>query len=105
MGGDLAPSLGGTEKNSREKFPNDLFRKEFTSFNAQKFLMTFFLKYGNITVDPFPDQKLLTTQNSSGRPFSVSSFFASHPITVLLEIFRGTDAWAEFGGDRPANTP
>ena len=67
--------------------------------------MTFFLKYGNITVDPFPDQKLLTTQNSSGRPFSVSSFFASHPITVLLEIFRGTDAWAEFGGDRPANTP
>ena len=41
MDGDLAPSLGGQKKISRDKFSNDLFRKNFP-FWRRKFLMTIF---------------------------------------------------------------
>src|SRR6218665_3006695 len=50
------------------------------------------------------------TINSSMTPFLVSSYFATHPITLLLEIFGGPDAWDVpspqiLGGDRPPVSP
>jgi len=106
MGGDLAASLGGTDKQFLgENFPNDLFKKKFP-FHAQKFLWPLFSHrlyfvcllpvssvseiWNNITVLPFPDQNFyFTTRNSSWRPFLASSYFASHPITVVQEILGG----------------
>jgi len=98
-GGDLALSLGG-----RKKFSNQISKLPFwkkIEFNAEKFLLTFLvihctlslstvwnLKYHNCS--PFLTKTFsFTTQNSSWRPFLVSSYFASHPITVVLEILGG----------------
>src|SRR6218665_616274 len=43
------------------------------------------------------------------KTFLVSSYFASHPITVLLKIFGGTDGWAvpppHILGDRLPQSP
>ena len=45
--------------------------------------------------DPFLFQKrLFQNKNSPLRLFLVSSYFASHPITVLIEILGGRNAWA-----------
>src|SRR6218665_959767 len=60
--------------------------------------MTFFLKKNLYFINKFPTLHI----------FLVSWYFATHPITLLLEIL-GTIAWAvphlKFLGDRPPSLP
>ena len=118
-GGDLAPSLGGTEKISRTKvFEWRFLRKTNFHFRAQHFWWPIFsrrpgfsnfpfpfpdfpcLNYVKCRIWPFPHKK--NTFFYSVRTFARIRHHVSHNIG-------GTDAWAvphlKFLGDRPPSTP
>ena len=126
MGGDLAPSLGGTEKKLRTKFSNvqtTFFRKKFP-FYCQKFLMTFFshrpyfvclLPVSTVVSEIlhiaytalFLTKNLYFRKKSSITPLLVSSYFLAHPITLLLELLgdgcMGRPPHLKLGGPSPSS--
>jgi len=108
MGGDLAPSLGGTPK----KFCG-LFRKKFP-FSRRKILMTFFSHWPGFSnfdslfsdslclycikchIWPFLHNKKPSFNNKIPwrHLFFLPSSFCAHPTTLLLKILGMTNAWA-----------
>ena len=90
MGGYLEPSLGERKNyrtkfrlTSREKF--DLLPENLWCFFSQPLYFVYFYMWNNWWPPFFlflPASSYFTTRNSSSRPLSVSSYFASHPITV-----------------------
>jgi len=124
-GGELAPSLGGREKNFADKIFEWLFWEKFP-FRRRKFRMTFLsstifclffpvstvnLILCNIHVcDPFLAEKpLFRTKHFFLTLFLVSSYFATHPTTLLLEILgdecTGRPPTSKFGGAVPPQYP
>jgi len=118
MGEDLAPSSF-----SRPNF-RMTFLKEKCPFNSQKFLMTyfnhrlyfvyFFLLNNKITFHRIFSFLFLTknfyftTKISPEDLYLISSYYASHSITVVLKIFRaprhrcmGRSPTWDFGGPSP----
>src|SRR6218665_3824426 len=106
IGGDLAPALGG------RKFSNDLFRKQFHLISNDLFLDSILSEILYITYMTllFLTKSLNFRQKySSLTLFLVSSYFSSHPITVLLKILggrmHGPSATSNFEGTVPPVPP
>src|SRR6218665_2044280 len=85
MGGDLAPSLGDGRK---------------FCLGSDSIFSVFVCLYRYITY-----MTLFLTKNLLLKPVLVSSYFASHPITVLLKILEGRmhgpSPLIKFGGTVP----
>src|SRR6218665_4136427 len=73
-----------------------VFRKNI-SYQRRKFLMAFF----------FTKNLYFRTKHSFVTPFSLSSYFHTHPITLLLEILGGRmhEPSPQIWGDRPPSRP
>src|SRR6218665_827779 len=94
-GGNLAPSMGGRKKFSRNKM----------TFLEKIFIFTTKIFDDLLVIDQvfriFPFFSLIFRIFTM---FLLCSYFRAHPTTLLLKIFGGTDAWAvphlKFLGDR-----
>src|SRR6218665_492121 len=67
------------------KFPNDLFSDDF--FSHQLYFAPKYSDSRSFLAKDFNFNS--TTRNYSSRPILVSSYFASHPIPVIVELLGG----------------
>src|SRR6218665_1748181 len=101
-GGDLAPSLGGTEIFFADqdflmtfflgKISDDLFLVIDQVFRIFPFFSQIVLIFTvlNVVYDPFLTRKTtISEKNSFMTPFLLCSYFHAHPTTLLLKILGG----------------
>ena len=110
-GGDLAPSLGGTEQNFADQ--DDVFSEKISIF-AAKISDDLFLVidqvFSNfrifILLDVVLHDPSYITLSSQEKPFFLLfSYFRAHPTTLLLKILggrmHGPSPTSNFGGPSP----